>query len=242
VPAFFVHEELNTVNEWTSLPEWAWVLVASVLVFLISRAHEWATHIADRLFDWEFRQAKERLAAVGQTIQRAESLAEIERLLVEEPLRSLSLASAAVFREEASVFRRRASVGWEAGNTDTLEGAGRLLAGQLHGGAFALDGIGGVDPSDARFPYDLARPVPGVPVSNPRRCFAVALYGGHVIGTDLDSNERELLAGLARDAEIAYAHVDRETLQKRIEVLEGRLAHASARAPVTPRPLRSPRR
>ena len=73
VPAFFVHEELNTVNEWTGLPEWAWVLVASVLVFLISRAHEWATHIADRLFDWEFRQAKERLAAVGQTIQRAEA-------------------------------------------------------------------------------------------------------------------------------------------------------------------------
>ena len=25
VPAYFVHEELNTINEWTSLPEWAWV-------------------------------------------------------------------------------------------------------------------------------------------------------------------------------------------------------------------------
>ena len=64
-------------------------------------------------------------------------------------------------------------------------------------------------------------------MGNPRRCFAVGLYGGHVIGTDLDHNERELLVSLARDA-IPYAHVDRETLQKRIEVLEGRLAHASA--------------
>ena len=67
-----------------------------------------------------------------------------------------------------------------------------------------------------------------MPVSNPRRCFAVALYGGHVIGTDLNSDERELLTKLARDAEIAYASVDRETLQKRIEALEGQLAHASA--------------
>ena len=48
-----------------------------------------------------------------------------------------------------------------------------------------------------------------------------------MVGTDLDNNERELLVSLARDAEIAYAYVDRETLQKRIEVLEGRLARAS---------------
>ena len=137
---------------------------------------------------------------------------------------------AALFREESGVFRRRASTGWEAANTDTLAAAGRLLAGKRHGGAFALDGIGGINPTDSRFPDDLARPVLGVPVSNPRRCFAVALYGGHVAGTDLDSNERELLVSLARDAEIAYAHIDHETLQQRIKVLEGRLAHASAQS------------
>jgi len=37
-PAFFVREELSTINEWTRLPDWAWVAVASVLVFLIARA------------------------------------------------------------------------------------------------------------------------------------------------------------------------------------------------------------
>ncbi len=230
LPAYLIHEELSTINEATQLPEWAWVLVATVLVFAISRAHEYATELVDRLFDRDFHHAKQHLAAVGQTIQRADSLAEIERLLVEEPVGSLRLASAALFREESGVFRRRASAGWEAANTNTLAGAGRLLAGKLHGGAFALDGIGGIDPSDGRFPDDLARPVLGVPVGNPRRCFAVALYGGHVAGTDLDSNERELLVSLARDAEIAYAHIDHETLQQHIEVLEGRLAHASAQS------------
>ena len=87
VPAFFIHEELNTINEWTQLPEWAWVLVASVLVFLISRLHEYATELVDRLFDRDFHRAKQHLAAVGQAIQRADSFDEIERLLVEEPMR-----------------------------------------------------------------------------------------------------------------------------------------------------------
>jgi len=228
VPAYFIHEELGTINEWTQLPEWAWVLVASVFVFAISRLHEYATELVDRLFDWNFHHARQQLAAAGRTIQGADSLADIERLLAEAPMHALGLASAALFREENGVFRRRVSPGWEAANTDTLSGAGRLLAGKLRGGAFALDGIGGIDPSDPRFPDDLARPVLGVPVSNPRRCFAVALYGSHVIGTDLNSDERELLTKLARDAEIAYASADREMLQKRIEVLEGQLAYVSA--------------
>ena len=113
LPAFFIHEELNTINEWTDLPEWAWVVVASVLVFLISRLHEWATEFADRLFDRDFRRAEARLEKVGHDIQRADSLAEIERLMVEEPVTALRLASAALFREEDGAFRRRASVGWE---------------------------------------------------------------------------------------------------------------------------------
>ncbi len=228
LPAYFIHEELGTINEWTQLPEWAWVLVASVFIFLISRLHEYATEFVDRLFDREFHRAKQQLAAVGQTIQRADSFDEIERLLVEEPMRWLRLASSALFREEKGVFRRRASAGWQPANADMLKADGPVLGGRLYRGAFALDGIGGIDPADKRFPADLARPVLAAPVGNPRRCFAVALYGGHEIGTDLDSEERALLASLARDAEIAYARVDRETLQKRIEVLEGQLARATA--------------
>ena len=226
VPAFFIHEELNTINEWTQLPEWAWVLVASVLIFVISRLHEYATELVDELFDRDFRHARQRLGAAGEAIQRAESLAEVDRLLVDEPMKALHLGSAALFRAEDGLLRRRASAGWDAAHADSLSGSGPPLSGKLHGGAFALDAIGGVDPADPRFPQDLGRPVLGVPIGNARRCFAVSLYGGHVDGTALDNNERELLASLARDAEIAYAYVDRESLQKRIEVLEGRLARA----------------
>ena len=129
VPAYFIHEELNTVHEWVELPKWAWVLLASALVFLITRLHEHATRILEWLFDRDFQHAREHLRSAGQAILRAGALAEIERLLVDEPVKSLRLASAAVFREEGGTFRRRASFGWDPSNTDTLSGTGRLLGG-----------------------------------------------------------------------------------------------------------------
>ena len=61
----------------------------------------------DRLFDREFHRAEKHLAAVGALIQRADTFAEIERLLLDEPLRALRLASAALFREEEGVLPRR---------------------------------------------------------------------------------------------------------------------------------------
>jgi hypothetical protein len=63
-----------------------------------------------------------------------------------------------------------------------------------------------------------------VPVGNARRCYALVLYGGHEVGTDLDSSERRLLGSLARDAEIAYAQVESDMLRRRIAVLENELA------------------
>ena len=63
-----------------------------------------------------------------------------------------------------------------------------------------------------------------MPIGNRRRCYAVLLYGGHEIGTDLDSSERHLLGSLSHDAEIAYAQVESETLRRRVAELEERLA------------------
>jgi hypothetical protein len=45
--------------------------------------------------------------------------------------------------------------------------------------------------------------------------------------TDLDGAERRLLGELAHDAEIAYAQIESETLQKRVSVLEHQLAQVS---------------
>lgn len=222
VPAYFIHEELNTINEWTALPEWAWVLLASVLIFLISRLHEWTTELADRLFDSDFRRAERKLEEVGREIQEAESLADIERLLIEEPRRALRLASAAVFREEDGVLRRRAAEGWEGAPLVTLKRGEPPLTATPRLDPFPIAAPG------AGAPTDLGRPVFGVPIGNPRQLFAVALYSAHEAGTDLDSAERALLGGLARDAEVAYGQVEREGLRRRVKRLEGPLGDTAS--------------
>ncbi len=220
VPAFFLHQEVEVLDEVMHLPGWAWIIVASCLAFLIARLHEHATHLADRLFDLDYSRAEEALAAVALTVEGAASLAEIERLLVDEPLRALGLSSAALFREEGGRFRRRMSAGWPEGTAETLDAAGLLSAKGRRGAAvpIAPDALAG-----ALLPPDLARPIIAVPVGNVRRCFAMILYGGHEAGTDLDQRERALLAGLAAQAEIAYAFLEAEMLRARIATLEARL-------------------
>ena len=229
VPVLFLHKQIETIDEYIHMPDWAWVLVASGLVYVLARAHESATELFDRLFDREFIRAERRLATVGETIQHADSLAEIERLLVEAPKRSLKLASAALFREQDGVFRRRVSAGWDADDADTLTRDEPLLAARFGRRPYALNGADPIRGSHARLPGDLARPILGVPVGNSRRCYALVLYSGHEAGTDLDSAERRLLGKLAHDAEIAYAQIESETLRKRVNVLEDQLARVLER-------------
>jgi hypothetical protein len=226
VPVLFLHKQIETIDEYIHMPYWAWVVVASGLVYLIARGHEFATEIMDRLFDREFIRAERRLKEVGETIQQSASLAEIERLLVNEPMDSLKLASAALFRQQDGVFRRRASAGWDAGDADTIASDDPLISPRFERTPYALHAADAAHASHARLPDDLARPVLAVPVGNARRCYAILLYGGHEAGTDLDSAERHLLGSLAHDAEIAYAQVESETLQQRVAMLEAELAHA----------------
>ena len=227
VPVLFLHKQIETIDEWVHMPDWAWVLVASGLVYLLARAHEFVTELVDRLFDREFIRAERRLSLVGETLERSDSLAEIERLLAEEPMRSLKLASAALFREQEGVFKRRASAGWDADDAEALSGNDPRLAARFQRKPYALDTADAVRASQARFPDDLARPVLAVPVGNARRYYAILLFGGHENGTDLDSSERHLLGGLAHVAEIAYAQIECEMLRDRVNVLEGQLARAA---------------
>ena len=148
----------------------------------------------------------------------------VEQLLVKEPVNTLRLASAALFREQDGLFTRSLSTGWDADHADALTSNHPLLSARFDRKPYTPDSVDGAPASAAELPDDLERPVLVVPVGNARRCYALVLYGGHEIGTDLDSSERHLLGSLARDAEIAYAQVESETLRRRIAMLENQLA------------------
>jgi hypothetical protein len=224
VPVLFLHKQIETIDEYIHMPDWAWVVVASGLVYLIARGHEFATDLIDSMFDRKFIRAKRRLAEVGEAIQNSASLDEIERLLVNEPVRTLGLASAALFREQNGLFCRSLSPGWDIDHADALTSNHPLLSARFERKPYTLDSVDAAHRSPADLPNDLERPVLVVPVGNARRCYALVLYGGHEIGTDLDAGERRLLGELARDAEIAYAQVESDTLRQRIAVLENELA------------------
>ena len=221
VPVLFLHKQIETIDEYIHLPYWAWLAVASGLVYLIARGHEFATELMDRLFDRRIIRAERHLAEVGEAILQADSTVEIERLLVNEPMRALGLASAALFREQNGVFRRRVSAGWGPDDADMLPSDDPLLSARFKRKPYAV-----ADASHARLPHDLARPVLAVPIGNARRCYAVLLYSGHEAGTDLDISERHLIGSLAHNAEIAYAQVESETLHRRVAMLETELAQA----------------
>ena len=80
------------------------------------------------------------------------------------------------------------------------------------------------DVDDAKLPAGLRRPILAVPVASRSRCFAVALYGPHASGADLDTNERTLLGRLGDSAADAYAALENAALRARIATLEHELS------------------
>ncbi len=221
VPVLLLHHEVERIQEHLSLPGWAWLVMGAAAVFLISRLHEGAVHLADRYFNRAVDEAERKL---GEAIRGAGKATEIDRLLADETFDALKLASAASFRREGPVFRRDENgKGWKDGTTRTLKPEAPMLAPVSDGKPFNLaeDDADGLD-----LPAGLSRPVLAVPAVNPIRCFAVSLYGPHASGTDLDANERAMLARLARDAAAMYAELESGELRRQVTMLEGELQAA----------------
>jgi hypothetical protein len=222
VPTLFLHQQVERLEEVLHLPGWAWIAIASLLLFLIGKLHEFAVELADRVFNRGFRRTTADFVTLGRDVLRAKSVEEIEKLLTEKPLHLLDLASAAVFRSEEGVFRRHiGGAGWTAGMADTIDPQVRAFAGLSAAQPFHIDSA---DAEGSGFPSGLEAPILGVPVRDRLRCFAVALYGPHMSGADLTADERTMLARLAEDAALAYAQIEVESLRKRVKALEFRLS------------------
>jgi hypothetical protein len=217
VPVLLLHQEVERIQEHLNLPGWAWVAVGAAAVFLITRLHESAVHLADRYFNRAVEAAEERLSLA---IRSAKKAIEIDRLLADETYDALKLASAASFRLEGPVFARNGNgKGWDRGKATRIAADEPILAPVPEGKPFPLeggdDGVG--------LPSGLGRPILAVPAVNPVRCFAVSLYGPHASGTDLDGHERAMLSRLAADAAAMYAELENSDLRGEVARLERKL-------------------
>lgn len=217
VPVLLLHQEVERIQEHLNLPGWAWVVVGAAAVFLITRLHEGAVHLADRYFNRAVEAAEERLSLA---IRSAKKAIEIDRLLADDTYDALKLASAASFRLEGPVFARNGNgKGWDRGKATRIAADEPILAPVPEGKPFPLEG----DDDGVDLPSGLGRPILAVPAVNPVRCFAVSLYGPHASGTDLDGHERAMLSRLAADAAAMYAELENSDLRGEVARLERKL-------------------
>jgi hypothetical protein len=223
MPVLLLHSEVDRIHEHLELPNWAWLGIGAVVLFLISRLHEIAVELADRYFNRTLDRAE---AELGQAILRARTPAEVERLLADEPFRLLKLASAAAFRRTGPVFRRfENGDGWEDCATRTLPSEEPTITALSKGASVSL---ADKDADSASLPSGLRRPILAVPAASRIRCFAITLYGPHASGADLDTYERAMLGRLGDNAADAYAELENDDLRKTIGVLEEELSAAKS--------------
>jgi hypothetical protein len=218
VPVLLLHQQMEHIQKHLDMPGWAWIAIGAVAVFLISRLHEGAVHLADRYFNRSLDELERELES---SMLKAKELAEIDRLLAHEPFQRLKLASAASFRRAGHNYVRGPSAeGWDGAATQTLAPDAELLHQNAGEAPFGIPDEGDLG---AKLPQGLARPILGVPAASPLRCYAVSFYGPHESGTDLEANERAMLARLAANAATMYAELENGELRGEIARLEHQL-------------------
>jgi hypothetical protein len=225
IPALLLHEAASNMQETLELPDWSWIGIGAVVAYLISRMHEFSVEKAERFFNRHLDHIEEKLM---RSIAEADNLADVERHLAEGPFHHLKLTSAAAFRHNGDHFERHAEGrGWDANTAKRLDADVAFLApvvthrrlADLH--EHAGEGLD--------LPKGVKRPIVGVPATMRGRLLALALYGPHHSGADLDANERAMLARLADTAAEAYAEIENAALRKQINALEQQIGSADER-------------
>lgn len=225
LPALLLHQQAEHLHEMVELPGWSWLGIGAIVLFVIGRLHEWSVELADRFFNRSLdKSAKE----IGAALLRTKTPADIDRLLADGVPRALKLSSAAAFRGTDTAFRRfENSAGWDDKAVRDLRISGAAMETLRQGEATLLDTTAA---TEAGFPSGLDLPILAVPAANRVHCYAVMLYGPHVSGTDIDSNEREMLMELGQHAADAYARAENEELRKTIAELRTAPGLQSGRA------------
>ena len=215
-PIFWLGEQITTMHEDLHLPPWAWLLGGGLIAFALARIHDLAAELTHHALSPGFRRAHRRLAHAGHALRAARATTEVERCLIETPAEALHLASAALFRaDEGSWHRCPGALGWDDDTSSRLTPEmQRALAMTRHPPRFhKLSSVTNVP----GFPRGLQAPVFCLSVCDG---MAVALYGPHRSGADLNADERELLVRFADDAAGPYARLEIAALRARLQVLE----------------------
>jgi hypothetical protein len=146
---------------------------------------------------------------------------QIEAKITAEPLHSLELASAAVFRiKPDGSFARLQAYGWPPDRVDSLPASLPLIErlARRRTGAVRLEAA---DLPEAA-PEGPAFPSVAVPIFCAGDLHAIAFYGAHSAGDDINSDEIKALEKLGRAASVACQNVELVSLRRRLQDLKPR--------------------
>ena len=221
VPIVYLHELLSHYQDSFRIPEWIWLFViAPIALVLLHRLHELGVKLVDHVLNRRFHAARRRLGDAGEAMRVALRFDEVDRLLATAPVEALQLSSGAVFRQESGVFRREFALGWDASQASTLtsDHDAEVLRCVQQRAPVRLQRDEWDGPNaEAK----LRDPCIAVPVvSDVLGAIGIVLFGAHEDGNDINSDECEMLVGLAQRAATGYEHA--AFVQLREEVAERR--------------------
>ncbi len=216
VPMFWLGEQISSLHEELHLPLWGWLLGGGLIAFALTRMHDLVAELTHHALSPGFRRARHRLMQAGHQLRACRVTAEVERCLTDAPAKALHLASAALFRADDGAWRRcPGALGWDDGTATRLAPEMRMALAvdrqRMH--PHRLKSVADVP----GFPHGLQAPVFCVPVADG---LAIALYGPHRSGADLNAEERELLVCFADDVAGPYARLEIAALRAQVRALE----------------------
>ena len=198
------------------------IALAIAIGFSFSGLHRRVDAIVDRMFFRKRYSADQALTQAAHAVLHASSADAIREFLVDEPHAALGLSSAALFEPaDARKWKRTRAIGWA---DDTLQELAANDALVLH----VLAEQAPVKTMNMRWaasslPIGLAHPVVAVPVLARRRVVAIALYGQHANGADIDADEIAAIQRVADAAGAAFDHVEAENLRRENEAQAHRI-------------------
>lgn len=179
--------------------------------------HRRVDFFVDATFFRQRHKAELQLARTAAALPLASTSKIVAHALVSEPVRALSLASAALFRRESGTsFVRHDSEGWGANDIAKLDDSDGyfLTLLQAENGSLSLYD----HPWRAQgVPLGSAHPVLALPIIVQRELEAVVFYGSHLHGEALDPDEIKAISRLANGAAVAYDHLETEALKREVE-------------------------
>ena len=219
-----VHWLLGRIIEHSGIAFGLEGLAAIGLGLVLHRAAHQINLLVDRVLFRRHHAAEVSLRRVTAALPFATEERSIADALVTEPVRSLGLASAALFQRDSpdGPLRRVRAHGWDHGHHETLE-ADAFLVRYLqaeHEPLRLTDPL--ALPPDT--PQGAGLPVLAIPIVNQHALTAVALYGAHVNHTLPDPDEVQLLHELAKASTASYQQVKLATLTREIADLTREVA------------------